>query len=63
MANQMSWREACGAAWGRLTGVDNEGSAAGVRLLFFLLFLLGTLGNVFKGAFLIRLAKFFVVKF
>jgi len=29
MANQMSWREACGAAWNKLTGVDNEGSAAG----------------------------------
>ena len=48
MANQMSWREACGAAWGRLTGVDNEGSAAGVRLLFFLLFLLGTLGAGYR---------------
>ena len=48
MANQMSWREACGAAWTKLTGVDNEGSAAGVRLLFFLLFLLGTLGAGYR---------------
>lgn len=42
MANSMSWREAWDIAWGRLTGVDNEGSSAGVRLLFFLLFILGT---------------------
>lgn len=42
MANQMRWREAWSTAWGRLTGVDNEGSAVSVRLLFFLLFLLGT---------------------
>ena len=48
MANQMGWREAWGAAWNKLTGVDNEGSAAGVRLLFFLLFLLGTLGAGYR---------------
>lgn len=42
MANSMGWREAWDIAWGRLTGVDNEGSSAGVRLLFFLLFILGT---------------------
>ena len=48
MANQMSWREAWGTAWNKLTGVDNEGSARGVRLLFFLLFLLGTLGAGYR---------------
>ena len=48
MANQMGWREAWGAAWNKLTGVDNEGSAAGVRLLFFLLFLLGTVGAGYR---------------
>ena len=42
MANSMGWHEAWDIAWGRLTGVDNEGSAASVRLLFFLLFFLGT---------------------
>ena len=42
MTNSIGWREAWDIAWGRLTGVDNEGAAAGVRLLFFLLFILGT---------------------
>lgn len=42
MANQMGWREAWGTAWGKLTGVDNTGSAVSVRLLFFLIFLLGS---------------------
>lgn len=42
MANQMGWREAWSTAWGRLTGVDNEGAAVSVRLVFFLLFLAGT---------------------
>ena len=42
MANQMRWGEAWRTAWNRLTGVDSEGSAAVVRMLFFLLFLLGT---------------------
>ena len=48
MANQMGWREAWGTAWNKLTGVDNEGSAAGVRLLFFLLFLLGIVGAGYR---------------
>ena len=48
MANQMGWREAWGTAWNKLTGVDNGGSARGVRLLFFLLFLLGTAGAGYR---------------
>ena len=43
MEERMSWSEAFGTAWGNLTGVNNEGgSIRTVRLLFFLIFILGT---------------------
>jgi len=40
MEERVGWRGAIGTAWGNLTGVNDEGRV--VRLLFFLIFLLGT---------------------
>jgi len=41
MEERTGWRSAIGTAWGNLTGVNDGGRA--VRLIFFLIFLLGTL--------------------
>ena len=42
MEERSGWRGAFGTAWGNLTGVNNEGNVRAIRLLFFLVFLLGT---------------------
>ena len=42
MSQISTWRDAWNTAWAKLTGVDNEGAARSVRLLFFLLFLAGS---------------------
>ena len=42
MEERMSLREAFGAAWGNLTGINNEGAVRGIRALFFLIFIGGT---------------------
>ncbi|MBQ7264144.1 MAG: hypothetical protein IJR14_10565 [Synergistaceae bacterium] len=45
---QSTWREAFAHVWGNFTGVSNEGSARTWRLLFFLLFLLGSAFAVYS---------------
>ena len=42
MEERAGWGSAFGTAWGNLTGVNNEGNVRAIRLLFFLIFLLGT---------------------
>jgi len=46
MEERTGWGSAIGAAWGNLTGVNAEGRV--VRLLFFLIFLLGTVWAVYS---------------
>jgi len=46
MEERTGWGSAIGAAWGNLTGVNTEGRV--VRLLFFLIFLLGTVWAVYS---------------
>jgi len=46
MEERAGWGSAIGAAWGNLTGVNSEGRV--VRLLFFLIFLLGTVWAVYS---------------
>jgi len=46
MEERTGWGSAIGTAWGNLTGVNNEGRV--VRLLFFLIFLLGTAWAVYS---------------
>jgi hypothetical protein len=49
MEERMSWRDAFGTAWGNLTGVNNEGgSVRTVRMLFFVVFVLGTAWAVYN---------------
>ena len=42
MEERGGWRDSFGTAWGNLTGVNNDGNVRAVRLVFFLIFLLGT---------------------
>jgi hypothetical protein len=42
MEERTGWRGAFGTAWGNLTGVNNEGNVRLIRLVFFVIFLLGT---------------------
>ncbi|NLL37122.1 MAG: hypothetical protein GX256_06335 [Fretibacterium sp.] len=61
MADQRTWGEAIRVAWDNLTGVNNAPSVRGTRLLFFLLFLLGTAWALYSyyQLQLLRQEKFF----
>ena len=48
MEERRSLREAIGAAWGNLTGINNEGNARTIRFAFFAIFLLGTVWAVYS---------------
>ena len=64
MEERVGWRGAFGAAWGNLTGVNNEGNVRVIRLMFFLVFILGTAWAVWsymQGTALLELEEIFVV--
>lgn len=48
MEERRSLREAIGAAWGNLTGINNEGNVRTIRFAFFAIFLLGTVWAVYS---------------